>query len=342
MATRPAIRHRRVKLCAAMSAALCTGGIRHVLWSAGSIADLDTRERALHGRSVPEPTPQIDLDGYFARTGYTGPRTATIETLHAIAHAHVCAIPFENLDVLLGRPVDGRGMAPAGSAAEWRCGVIDLDLAAVERKLVTARRGGYCFEQNSLMLAVLTQLGFDAYPVAGRFRFGRPRDYAPPRTHLFLRVELDGPWLVDVGAGGMSLTSAIRLDTDAPQPTPHEPRRLDREAGVVYHQAQLDGEWQDVWSSTLEAMPPIDREVGNWYTSSHPASSFKAALTIARALPDGGRLGLRNRELTTRRRDGSADRHIIATPDELLEVLASKFGVLFPAGTRFTCPGLEW
>ena len=265
----------------------------------------------------------IDLDRYFERTGYRGPRTATLETLHAIAQAHVETIPFENLDVLLGR-------------------AIDLQLPAVEQKLIVDRRGGYFFEQNSLLLAVLRQLGFDAEPLAGRVRIGRPRDYVPPRTHLFVRVQLDGPWLVDVGVGGLSPTAAIRMDTEAPQPTPHETRRLVRDGDLVYHQALLNHEWHDVYSTLLDPMPPIDREVGNWYTSSHPESSFKARLTVARALPDGGRLTILNRELTTRQRDGRADHYVIDTPDELLDVLSRKFGLMFPAGTRFTCPGLEW
>lgn len=268
-------------------------------------------------------THTIDLDRYFARIDYRGPRDATRDALHALARAHVQAIPFENLDVLLGRP-------------------IDVGLAAIERKLVIDRRGGYCFEQNGLMLAVLTQLGFEVHPIAARVRIGQPRDYWPPRTHLFLRVELDGPWLVDVGTGSTSLSSAIRMDTEAAQPTPHETRRLIREHGVTYHQALLNHEWQDVYSTLLDPMPPIDREVGNWYTSAHPSSSFKARLTVARALPDGGRLGLLNREFTVRGRDGRAEHHTIATPDELLDVLARKFGLMFPAGTRFTCPALEW
>lgn len=61
-------------------------------------------------------------------------------------------------------------------------------------------------------------------------RYQRPRDFTPARTHVFLRVELAGEsWLVDVGVGGMSLTSAIRLDTGEVQPTAHEPRRIVRE-----------------------------------------------------------------------------------------------------------------
>jgi len=265
----------------------------------------------------------IDLERYFARIAYTGPRAPTKATLDGILHAHVQAIPFENLDVLLGRK-------------------IDLDPAALEDKLVVRRRGGYCFEQNALLLAVLQALGFQAQPISARVRYQRPRDYTPPRSHLFLRVELDTSYLADAGVGALSLTAALRLERDTPQATPHEPRRLIHEDGRWFHQAQLAGEWHDVCEFTLEEMPPIDREVANWYTSAHPGSSFKSRLTAARALPDGGRIAVLNRELAIRGRDGHAERRTLATPDELLDVLAERFGLVFPAGTRFACPALDW
>lgn len=265
----------------------------------------------------------IDLDGYFARIGYRGSRAPTLATLNEIVRAHVETIPFENLDVLLGRR-------------------IDLDLTAIERKLIGDRRGGYCFEQNTLLLAVLTALGFEARPLSARVRYQRPRDFTPARTHVCVRVELDTSWLVDVGVGGLSLTSAIRLDASEPQTTPHETRRLVREGGLVFHQARFGDEWHDVYELTLEEMPASDREVGNWYTSTHPASHFKARLFVARALPEGERLSVLNRELTIRRRDGSAAHHMLGSPDELLAVLADRFGLVFPPGTRFPCDALDW
>jgi len=265
----------------------------------------------------------IDLDAYFARIGYAGDTAPTLATLHGIVRAHAQAIPFENLDVLLGRRI---GLGPA-------------DLVA---KLVTARRGGYCFEQNGLLLLALEALGFAARPISARVRYQRPRDYLPPRTHLFVRVELAGePWLADVGVGSMSLTSAIRLAEIGEQPTPHEPRRLIREAGVLYHQARLGETWHDVYETTLEEMPPIDREVANWFTSAHPDSHFRNRLVVARALPEG-RLALVNRELTRRAPDGTAQTRVLVSPDELLAVLRDEFGLAFPPGTRFACPALDW
>jgi len=265
----------------------------------------------------------IDLDAYFARIGYHGLREPMLATLNALVCAHVQAIPFENLDVLLGRP-------------------IDLEPEALMRKLVHERRGGYCFEHNSLLLCVLTELGFEAQPVSARVRYQRPRDFTPARTHLFVRVELEESWLVDVGVGAMSPTAALRLAETGPQATPHEPRRLLRENGLIYHQVQFGEDWHDVCEFTLEKMPPIDRVVANWYTSTHPSSHFKKRLLVARALPEGGRCGLLNRELSMRGRDGRAERRVIASPDELLDVLAEYFGLQFAAGTLFPCDALDW
>ncbi len=204
------------------------------------------------------------------------------------------------------------------------------------------KSASYCFEKNALLLAVLTQLGFDAGPLSARVRYQRPRDFTPARTHLFVRVELDESWLADVGVGAMSLTCALRLAETGPQTTPHEPRRLLREHGLIYHQVQLGEQWHDVCEFTLEEMPPIDRVVANWYTSTHPGSHFKNRLLVARALPDGGRVGLLNRELSVRQRGGASERRVLHSPDELLTALAEHFGLHLPAGTRFACDALDW
>ena len=266
----------------------------------------------------------IDLDAYFSRIGYWGERNPTLSTLHAITAAHVQSIPFENLDVLLGRP-------------------IHLDAGAVFQKLVHDARGGYCFEQNGLLLHVLEELGFAVRPLSARVRLQRPRDFIPPRTHVFIRVEIDGEsWLTDVGIGGVSLTSAIRLQPDITQSTAHEPRRLKREGGLWFHQVRFGHEWHDVCEFTLEEMPPIDRELGNWFTSAHPQSHFKNRLIVARALADGRRVSLLNHDLNIRQRDGNAEKTHITDADQLLDVLRNHFGLQFPAGTKFGPPDSPW
>ncbi len=235
--------------------------------------------------------------------------------------AHVHTIPFENLDVLLGRG-------------------ISLDPAAVDRKLLHDRRGGYCFEHNTLLLRVLQTLGFDASPISARVRVGRPRDFTPARTHVFVRVELDGAtWFADVGVGGLSPTAALRFVLDDEQATPHEPRRLVYQDGRYFHQVRFADDWHDVCEFTLEEMPPIDREVANWFTSAHPESHFKNRLIVARAI-EGGRVSILNRELTVRR-GAVGETRVLASPAELLAALAEHFGLQFPADTRFPCPALD-
>jgi N-hydroxyarylamine O-acetyltransferase len=254
----------------------------------------------------------VDLDAYFARTGYQGPRTPTLATLHGLVRAHVQTIPFENLDVLLGKP-------------------IELEPAAVIQKLVHDRRGGYCFEQNTLLLEVLSALGFHVRPLSARVRWQRPRDYTPARTHLLVRVELDEPWLADVGVGAMSPTAALRLAEHGEQATPHEPRRLHREGHMIYHQARLGDDWHDIAEITLEEMPLIDRIVANWYTSTHPQSHFKHRLLVARATPTG-RVTLLNDTLSIRGADGVAEKYRVESHEHLLRILDEHFGITLPAG----------
>ena len=277
---------------------------------------------------------QLDLDAYFARIGHAGPRAPTLATLQALLLAHTQTIPFENLDVLLGRG-------------------ISLEPRAVEQKLVHDRRGGYCFEQNSLLLRVLLAMGYAASPISARVRVQRARDFTPPRTHVFVRVQLDGePWLCDVGVGALSPTAPLRLDCATEQATPHEPRRLVREGqwshhelrdptARIFHQVKLGGEWQDVCEFTLEPMPEIDREVANWFTSTHPRSHFRDRLMVARASATG-RVTLINRDFTVRGPDGVGTTRRLRDPDELLQVLDGQFGIVLPAGTRFACPALDW
>ncbi len=264
----------------------------------------------------------IDLDGYFERIGYQGPREPTLDVLNAISLAHTSSIPFENLDVLLERP-------------------IALDPASLFDKLVRQRRGGYCFEQNGLLLLVLEALGFKAVPISARVRWQQPRSVTPARTHLFLRVEIDGEsWLADVGIGGLSLTSAIRLNTVEPQATPHDTRRSSARAACSTTRSASARNGPTSTSSPSRRCRQIDRVLANWYTSAHPESHFKNRLVAALAVPDGRRYTLLNNELTIRKADGSSDVRRIASAEELLRVLEEYFGLKMPAGTRFGPSGL--
>jgi N-hydroxyarylamine O-acetyltransferase len=150
---------------------------------------------------------------------------------------------------------------------------------------------------------------------------------------LLVRVELDEPWLADVGVGAMSPTSALRLAEHGEQATPHEPRRLHREGDMIYHQARLGHDWHDIAEITLEEMPVIDRIVANWYTSTHPQSHFKHRLLVARATPTG-RVTLLDDTLSIRGADGVAEKHRVESHDHLVRILDDHFGITLPAGAR--------
>jgi N-hydroxyarylamine O-acetyltransferase len=258
----------------------------------------------------------IDLDAYLARIDYGGSRQPSLDTLTALHEAHVTAVPFENLDILLGR-------------------TISLELAALQAKIVGARRGGYCFEQNTLFQAVLERLGFRVVPLAARVRAGTSG--VRPRTHMLLRVELEeGASLADVGFGGDGLMRPLPFASGAEVWTAGVGHRLRREGDLWVLTANVGGEWADLYAFTLEPQYPPDYEMANHYTSTWPDSRFVQTLTAQRARTDG-RAILRNRDLAVRE-GGSVRTEVIRDPDHLLDVLDREFGLSFPAGTRFARP----
>lgn len=257
----------------------------------------------------------FDLDAYLRRIAYDGPRDASLRALRALHVAHVTAIPFENLDILLGRQVA-------------------LDLASLQAKLVGARRGGYCFEQNALFQAALGALGFAVTPLAARVRVGGPG--VRPRTHMLLRVTLpEGAFLADVGFGGDGLVEPLPFDGEDETWTAGVGHRLRREDGLHVLQGHA-GEWGDLYAFTLDPQYPADYEMANHYTSTWPGSRFVQTLTAQRSRP-GRRSILRNRALSVRA-DGAVTTTEVRDPEHLLAVLEGEFGLAFPPGTRFARP----
>lgn len=253
-----------------------------------------------------ELTPGIDIDAYLARLGYDGPRSPTLDTLRSLHERHPAAIAFEAIDVLLDRG-------------------IDLTPTAVDAKLITARRGGYCFEQNGLFKRALTALGFEVETFTARVLWTRPTGAPTPAfSHMVLRVTVDGqPWLADVGFGGLVLTSPLRFDTDQPQDTAHETFRLVVSGANVLLQATIDDQWQPLYRLSMEPRVQADIEQANWFTSTHPDSKFRRDLIVARATPEA-RYTLLNNRFGVRNPDGRLDRHVLDA-NEIEEALTQVF-----------------
>ncbi len=254
---------------------------------------------------------EIDLEAYFRRIGYDGPITPTLETLRGLHLKHPAAIPFENLNPIMGLPVP-------------------IDLPSIEAKLLHAGRGGYCFEQNALFWAVLRQLGFKATGLAARvLRGGRPVAQSP-RSHMLLRIELpEGVHIADIGFGSTTLTAPLRLFDDSPQETPHGLFRVVKMGDEYEEQAQFDDEWQSQYRFALQEYYPQDYESLNWYRATHPQSPFVNILQVARALPDR-RLGLRDSQYAIRHLDGRSEKRELKTPREIMNVLERDFEIALP------------
>jgi arylamine N-acetyltransferase len=253
----------------------------------------------------------LDLAGYFARIGYGGAADPTLDVLGDLVTAHTRSIAFENLDPLLGVPVD------------------DLSPEALVDKLVRRHRGGYCYEQNGLMGYVLEELGFGVRRFTARVVWtAGPGSPVPAQTHTLLGVAPPGApqlLLVDVGFGGQTPTSPLRLETGGVQQTTHEPYRLQSRGDVLVLQAEIRGEWQSLYEFATRTAPPIDLLVGSWYVSTYPASHFVTNL-MASLVTDNGRCNLAGRHLSIHGADGSEK---IELPDAaaVVDALGDRFGI---------------
>ena len=258
----------------------------------------------------PAETP-IDLDAYFERISYDGERTPTLATLQAIHARHATTIPFENLSPLLRQ-------------------VVRLDLASLQDKLVQQGRGGYCFEHNLLLRAVLLALGFQVRGLAARVRWNMPDEVVTARSHMLLRIDLEGQvYLADVGFGGLTLTAPLALICYRAQSTPHEPFRIVADGDGYLMQAQISQSWKSLYRFDLQEQHLPDYEVSNWYLSNHPGSHFVTGLMAARPAADR-RYALRNNQFAIHHLTGQTERRVLTNVAEVRATLQDAFHITLP------------
>ncbi|WP_427886010.1 arylamine N-acetyltransferase family protein [Kribbella sp. GL6] len=240
---------------------------------------------------------KLDLDAYLTRIDH--PRVApSAEALRSLHRAHVLAIPFENIDVILGTHPG-------------------VSLDAIQAKLVGRQRGGYCYEHALLFGAALEQLG---YAVDRRVARVQPHK-SGPRTHALLKVGVDGEeFLADVGFGAGQL-----------YPTPLKDGIIIDQAGWNHRLTQDEEVWTlskqtpEGWipqhASTNEPVRPIDYEVYHHYVSTHPNSPFTGRPVVMR-VSDGEVRRLIGETLYTDHPNGETTARPIH-PTDLPDVLAS-------------------
>jgi N-hydroxyarylamine O-acetyltransferase len=268
----------------------------------------------------------FDLGAYLARIaarrgGPSGP-PADIETIAALMRAHMAAIPFENFDVLLGRG-------------------IRVDLDSVFAKLVTDRRGGYCYEHGTLFQAALRALGVEVIAHAARVLLVAPKSEAP-RTHMFLTV-VDGgtTWVLDPGFGGPGPVLPVPLVEGQEARHGRDVHRMVRRDGEWVLEGLMNGAMAPLWTASLEPQLPVDFELANHYVSTFPGSLFLSRLMI-RALTPDGRVSAMNRDLTILR-DGVAEKRQLEDRADLRQLVAVHFGFDMPEIERLRIPSVpEW
>lgn len=268
-------------------------------------------------------TEQFDLDAYLERIGWRGGRRAEPETLRGVHLAHALSLPFENLEPLSRR---APSLAPG-------------DLVA---KMVHGRRGGYCYEHNTLMWLALEALGFQVGGLAARVVLGAPAPWSRPRTHMMLRVSVPGerePYLADVGFGAAgSLLVPVPLVTGAESegggrrhrlvPVPHE-GPLELIELQVYDGRVRD--WAGQYAFTLEPFAAPDYEVFNWHNGTNPRSPFTRRPYLQRTTAER-HLALDGDRLTETRADGTVTEHTLADEAEARRVIEEEFGIAVPEG----------
>ncbi|MEV0660327.1 arylamine N-acetyltransferase [Actinomadura luteofluorescens] len=261
----------------------------------------------------------LDLPAYLKRIGHDGGLAPTAATLRALHRAHVTSIPFENLEIMLGRPVE-------------------LSLDAVQAKLVGRPRGGYCFEHNRLFAAVLERLGYEVTAVAGRVTLGAAKIL--PATHALLHVRppdasRDEPaWLCDVGFGAGPL-EPLRLVDGEEAVQDGWGFRLRRGRTVTtwtpstaeweLHQRDPDG-WVQRHTFVLNEVFRIDFEVSSYYVSTSARSPFTTRPFVQKFSSDALRV-LDGTKLTVTRPNGDAESRTLA-PEDVPGTLTDDFGIV--------------
>lgn len=254
---------------------------------------------------------QANLPAYFERIGFAGSIAPNLQTLQALHELHPAAIPFENLDPLLGRPVL-------------------LDQPSLETKLLREKRGGYCFEHNLLFARMLRELEYSVRGHAARVLWGRPEGAVQPRTHMILTLEINGvPYLADVGFGGLTLTSPLRLRPGLEQETPHEKFRLAGEEPVLRLEALIGEDWRPVYEFDMSEWVDADFEAPNYFLSTHASSRFRQHLVVARS-EKGRRVTLTDTALAIHPTGGESEKHVLSDVEGLRAVLSETFGIALP------------
>lgn len=246
----------------------------------------------------------MDVGGYLDRIDYHGGGVVSAEALCALQLCHYKNVPYENLDILAGKP-------------------LRLDSEGLYEKIVRRRRGGYCFELNGAFGSLLRAMGFSVKDCMARFLLNETE--IPMRRHRVLKVEMpDGLFLSDVGIGSPSPVTPVFLETETEQKIGNEYYKVSHEPffGTVIHQ-RTDGEWKRFFSFTDEPQLDIDFIMPSFYCENSPDSIFNKGCMVAILNDDGFKNGISGNTYTLRSKSGTVTGEF--TDDENKKQFLSKY-----------------
>lgn len=251
----------------------------------------------------------MDVRTYLERIGFDRPVHLNVETLFGLHRTHLLTVPFENLDIHLGKPIQ------LGEQALWD-------------KIVLHKRGGFCYELNGMFAWLLKEIGFEVTYLNGRVynshgKSGREFD------HLTLLVGIPGKkanWLADVGFGD-SFFEPLKFDYGIEQKQGLRTYRLENvEDGIDLLKREQDDRWNRQYFFDLKPRAfPSDYETSCQYHQTSPKSSFPRARVISLATPDG-RISLDNNNLTITT-NGKRIKRQLSDETEFQELLKYYFGI---------------
>lgn len=246
----------------------------------------------------------MDIHRYLERIRYHGSLEPTSATLQALHKAHMYTVPFENLDISLGR-------------------TIRLDENSLYEKIVERKRGGFCYELNGLFARLLRTLGFRVDLLsAGVTRAAG--GFGPEFDHLTLLVHLEEDWLADVGFGD-SFRQPLQLQSELVQEQEWGRYRLERD-GEHWLTQEWHEEWKPGYRFTLQPHVLDDFSKMCHYHQTSPESGFTKHSTCSLAT-DYGRITLSDRRLIITR-DGTREEREVADQEEYDALLTEHFDLM--------------
>lgn len=253
----------------------------------------------------------MDIQTCLGRIGYDKPVKSNIETLHGVHLAHMLTIPFENLDIHLGHP-------------------IQLNEQALWDKMIVRKRGGFCYELNGLFAWLLKGIGFDVIYLNGRVYNDEGTSYGREFDHLTLMVKIPGEpstRLADVGFGD-SFVKPLKLEFDIEQAQGLRAFHLEEvDDGINLWRRDFDGVWRRQYLFDLKPRNfPSDYEESCHYHQTSPKSSFTRARVISRATLEG-RVTLDDQNLTITT-NGQRKKRRVRNDAEYQELLKTCFGIV--------------